>query len=351
MNANYAPPQAPPGNEPGTSRAGRPLPYSGWWAIGGGALVGLLLRLAFWGNAGQAFSAMLGSFIFGAPLLVAAVTVYLAERTAARSWMYYCFAPMLATTLFVLGTLALYVEGWICAILILPLFAVVGGVVGLVMGAICRVTRWPRRSVVGCFALIPILGGAVENLVPSADRERVQTRQIFVAAPPAALWRELVDVRAIRPEEVRDAWMYRIGVPLPLAGAADIRGGEHLRHITMGKGVHFDQVASVWRENERVTWRYRFTPDSFPPGALDDHVRIGGQYFDVVESTYTLTPRGTGTVLSLATRYRVSTHFNWYAGRVGDLLVGDFGGRIVEFYARRAERASQPAAGPAPPDS
>ena len=63
-----------------------------------------------------------------------------------------------------------------------------------------------------------------------------------------------------------------------------MRDGEHLRHITMGKGVRFDQVATEWRENERVSWRYRFAEDSFPPGALDDHVRIGGEYFDLGET-------------------------------------------------------------------
>jgi hypothetical protein len=141
------------------------------------------------------------------------------------------------------------------------------------------------------------------------------------------------------------AWMYRIGVPLPLAGAADVVNGQHLRHITMGKGVRFDQVATVWRENEQVTWRYEFAPESFPPGALDDHVRIGGQYFDIIESTYSLSPRGAGTVLGLSTRYRISTHFNWYAGWIGDFLVGDFGEKIVAFYAHRAERAVQPTAG------
>jgi hypothetical protein len=110
----------------------------------------------------------------------------------------------------------------------------------------------------------------------------------------------------------------------------------------MGRGVRFDQFATTWREGAEITWRYRFAPDSFPPGALDDHVRIGGEYFDIIESTYAIAPRGRGTILSLSTRYRVSTHFNWYAGRVGDFLIGDFEETVLAFYARRAERA-QPA--------
>jgi hypothetical protein len=38
--------------------------------------------------------------------------------------------------------------------------------------------------------------------------------------------------------------------------------------------------------------------------------------------------------------YRVSTHFNWYAGPVADFLVRDFEETILRFYGRRAERAA-----------
>jgi hypothetical protein len=318
----------------------RRLPFSGWWAIGCGALAGLAMRLLFWGDAGGAYSAMLASFLYGSPLLVGLVTVYLAERVERRSWSYYFLAPMLATLLYVVGSLLLLIEGWICAIIIIPMFALLGGLAGLLMGAICRITHWPRASVVGCFAALPLLLGAVEHRIPSESLEREYEHSVFIAATPPEVWRQLVDTRDIRPEEVDDAWMYRIGVPLPEAGAAATEDGAHLRHVTMGRGVRFDQVAVEWLENERVSWRYRFSEDSFPPGALDDHVRIGGEYFDLGESTYSLTPVEGGTRLSLRMRYRVSTHFNWYSGLVADFLIADFSEVILGFYARRAEAAA-----------
>ena len=166
---------------------------------------------------------------------------------------------------------------------------------------------------------------------------------MFVTAPPSAVWRELVDTRDIVPAEVDDAWMYRIGVPVPSAGAGDLVEGRHVRHITMGRGVQFDQIATEWIPDERVSWRYRFTDDSFPPGALDDHVRIGGHYFDVGDTTYSLRADGAGTRLSVRMRYRVSTNFNWYAGPVADFLVGDFAEEILDFYANRAGMRQPPA--------
>jgi hypothetical protein len=138
-------------------------------------------------------------------------------------------------------------------------------------------------------------------------------------------------------------------VPAPLAVRGETRGDGHLRHVTLNRGVRFDQVATTWQKPARVVWRYRFAADSFPPGALDDHVLIGGEYFDIRTCAFTLTPTNGGTRLSLSTQYRVSTHFNWYAGRVGDFVVGDFVETALGLYAQRAERAArrdQPAAAP-----
>jgi hypothetical protein len=340
MTNPYAPPEHPGTPVPlaGAGRRRLPkLPYRYAWPIAGGAVAGVLMRFAFFGDPGNAYSAMLGAFIVGAPLLVGIVTVWLAERIERRTWSYYFLAPALATSLMVLGTLFIMIEGMICAIVIVPLFASIGGAAGLLMGIVCRFTDWPRPTIAGCFAVLPLALGAFEHRLPLPTLERMQDREIHVAAPPSEVWRELIDTRDIRPDEVDDAWMYRIGVPVPRAGAGDVEDGRAVRHITMGKGIRFDQIATEWQPGERVSWRYRFAADSFPPGALDDHVRIGGHYFDVGETTYALTPDGEGTRLTVRMRYRVSTHFNWYAGPVADFLVGDFAEEILAFYARRAE--------------
>jgi len=318
------------------------LPFRGWSPLVGGVLAGILLRLIYSGKAGDAYAPMMQSFIYASPVLVAVVTVYIAETKARRTWSYYFLMPALANILFVVGTLLILIEGWICAILILPLFGLVGGIAGLAMGAICRITRWPRRSIVGCVALLPLITGGFEQRLPLPNRERVATREIVVAATAPAVWRELIDARQIEPAEIDDAWLYRIGVPLPIAGIGDSQGDEHLRHITMGKGIHFDQVATEWRENESVSWRYRFDDDSFPAGALDDHVRIGGHYFDLGETQYSLSDIGGQTRLRIRMKYRVSTRFNWYAGPIADLLVGNFADVVLRFYARRAEYAANP---------
>lgn len=309
-----------------------------WWPLPAGVLFGIALRVIFSGEPGGAYSAMSGSFALLAPIAVSAVTVYVAELRERRTWSYYFWMGAMANVLFAVGTFLIDIEGLICVILATPLFAIVGGVAGLIVGAVFRWTRWMRRAVY-CCALLPLLLGAYEHYIPLPQNVRTIERTIVIAAPPADVWDQLMIASAIRPDEIADGLMYRIGVPLPesaLAGQA--AGGELVRHVRMGKGIRFDQVATDWEVCRRVRWQYRFAMDSFPPRALDDHVRIGGEYFDLLDTEYSLQPHANGTTsLRVAMSYRVSTRFNWYAQPVAALFVGNFEETALRFYARRAE--------------
>ena len=121
-----------------------------------GAIVGIALRLFFSGTPGKPYHAMMSSFTLLVPILVGAVTVYMAERAGRRSWSYYFFAAAAANALFVIGTMVIRVEGLICAVLAVPLFSLVGGLGGILMGAVCRWTKRPRPAIYS-FAALPLL--------------------------------------------------------------------------------------------------------------------------------------------------------------------------------------------------
>lgn len=325
-----------------SDKAVRPLPFSRWWPVVAGALCGVVLRLIFWGSPRYPWSAMHPAFLGVAPLVVGAVTVYVAELSARRSWSYYLFAGMLANVLFVGATMALLIEGLICAILIVPLFAVYGAVGGALMGAICRGTNWPKKSVVYSFSVMPLLLAA---LMPEHAAEPFLgaiERTVVVNADAPTIWRQLLDTRDISAAEVGQAWMYRIGVPVPVSGVASLTPDGLVRDVRMGKGIHFTQHSTQWQANRYVRWTYQFSDDSFPPGALDDHVKIGGQYFDVIDTEYVLKPIGSNsTALTARMHYRVSTQFNWYAKRLASGLIGNFEEAVLGLYAGLATRTQR----------
>ena len=71
--------------------------------------------------------------------------------------------------------------------------------------------------------------------------------------------------------------------------------------------------------------------------ALDDHVKLGGHYFDITDTAYTLVRVGAATELKVEMHYRVSTRFNWYAAPVARLLMSNLAAANVDFYRRRSE--------------
>ena len=102
MDRLYAPSAIP--RSPPTDPLDR-LPFSGWWPLVAGALSGIALRLVFMGKPGGIYAAMMGSFIYLAPLLVGIVTVCMAERRKRRSWAWF-FASLSQSLLAMIALLS-----------------------------------------------------------------------------------------------------------------------------------------------------------------------------------------------------------------------------------------------------
>jgi hypothetical protein len=312
------------------------------WPIVLGASIGMAWRLVFHGNPHSPYNAMMASFAVLVPMIIGAVTVIVAERASRRSWSYYFWGAAGANALCTFFAFLVNIEGLICVILAIPLFVIVGGIAGAITGMICRLTRRSRQAVYG-FALLPALLGGVEQRLPLPQTVLCEERVVRIAAPAAVVWHQLLFAPDIKPEEMHQGWMYRIGVPLPRSAITDAKGGTLTRHITMGKSIHFDQVSTEWASNQRVLWTYRFSKNSFPPQALGDHVRIGGAYFDVLDTEYTLNEVAGVSELHVSMRYRISTNFNWYVRPIAAFLVSNFEVTALQFYARRAEAAGEEA--------
>jgi hypothetical protein len=319
------------------------LPMLKRYPVIAGAVAGVLLRLVFSGPPGSRWSAMAEAFIFIVPIVVGMVTVYLAERQRRRDWVYYAAAPCLATALFVAGTMLIMVEGLICAIVIIPMFALLGAVGGLVMGAVCRLTNWPRPMLYS-FGALPILLASLGSVLPMPAEVGSIERSVIINAPAAVVWRQLNDIDHISPNEMGSAWAMRIGVPLPMSGKTRQTPQGLVRESRWGKRVHFEEVIQEWLPDRYMRWTYRFAPDSFPRQALDDHVVIGGHYFDLIDTSYTLADEGEGGVTRLTTRvqYRISTQFNFYADWAAQFLLGNLCEVGLHLYKDRSERDTTP---------
>jgi hypothetical protein len=321
----------------------KPTSFSPKWKVFfAGAGYGLLMRLLFGmatflntSSPSSPSGPMLLSFVMAVPLLIGAYTVY-ASRLHASSLGFALFAPWLPTLCFVAGTALLLIEGSICIAMALPIFLMMASVGGLLAWLVLK-TMVPRPGAVNALLLLPLLAGYGETQLPLPQAVSQSRSSIYIASKPEVVWGYINHAVDIQPAEMQGGLAYMIGVPYPLEAITQVEGGQRVRKLRWAKDVHFDEPITAWDENRFIRWTYAFRPESFPPGSLDDHVLIGGKYFDLVDTSYRLVPEGEGTRLEIDVHYRVSTHFNWYSGWWGRVLVDDSAAAILRFYKYRSE--------------
>ena len=75
---------------------------------------------------------------------------------------------------------------------------------------------------------------------------------------------------------------------------------------------------------------------------MDEHVKVGGKYFDVLTGRYEILPQSDGRVrLRLTSQERLSTHFNMYAGFWTDAVMRDIQNSILVVIKNRCERQAK----------
>lgn len=314
-----------------------------------GTVYGLAMRLLFGGTGllnAQGKSAaggpMLSAFVLLVPLLIGAITVYMADpkdMSPGKS----ITKPWLPTIAFVAGTAILLIEGSICIAMALPIFLFCASLGGALTYVVLLTVR-PSPGAMSMLLVLPIAVGYAETQIPLPQDTFTAKNSVHIAAKPDEIWRLINNATHITPDEMRGGLAYAVGVPYPIEAVTQGAGGNRVRKLKWQKNVAFDEPITAWDENRFIQWRYAFKPESFPPGSLDDHVVIGGKYFDLIDTSYRLTPEGSGTRLDIEVNYRVSTHFNFYATAWARILVDDAAATILRFYQHRGEQAHQPAA-------
>lgn len=280
---------------------------------------------------------MLTSFLVGVPLAMGFLVGYFAEKMKMRGVVMAGGLAMFSLSLFSFAVGALFREGTICLVMALGLF-IPFMLIGALLSAIFSASK-PDHSgkLSAVMFMLPFAFGSVEQHLDTSTVHQQTERSVYIEASPEKIWKLINFPLEIKPVELKDGIAYKIGVPYPIeARTLDGRVGGK-RQLVWQRGVRFEEEITDWQENRRIAWKYIFTPESFPTGSLDDHVVIGGKYFDLEDTSYTLTPEGKGTRLTVKVGTRVTTHFNWYADLCARYLIGDTAEAILNFYKQRAQ--------------
>jgi uncharacterized protein YndB with AHSA1/START domain len=280
---------------------------------------------------------MLLSFLVGVPFVIGIITGFLAKRRRLAGFAGAGVLSTLSVALFVFAAGALLREGTICIAMAIPLI-LIAALIGAIAGVFMDSAGGPHAPKLLSLALVvPLVGAPLEGELPTDTAKQAIDRSIYIAARPEVVWFHINYPVDIKPGELSGGLAYRIGVPYPIeARTMDARVGGK-RELRWQRGISFQETITDWVPNRYIAWKYDFQPNSFPPGSLDDHILIGGRYFNLEDTSYTLVPEGTGTRLRIHVATSVTTNFNWYAGMWAHFLIGDTAETILEFYKHRAE--------------
>lgn len=304
-----------------------------------GAAYGLMMRLLF-SHASHLFGTGVVSlaFMLGTPFVIGAIVVY-GRRHTELSIGRMLTAPWSAILLALVGSALSLLEGFVCIALAAPLFFIVSSLGGLIMGL---VLRWSNKgtTTLNSILLLPILLTTVEPTVPQQPALLEERVAITVAASPHRIWEEILNARNIRSDELPINFTHWIGVPRPIEGVNIMTPEGEVRFSKWERGVNFSALVTERIPDRSISWRYQFTPQSFPDGSLDDHVKIGGQYFDLYDTTFNLVPVTANlTKLEIVSHYRVTTSVNFYGAPIARWIAHDFMSTILHLYKLRSERA------------
>ncbi len=282
-------------------------------------------------------SLMNASVIILIPFFIGMLLEYLASVNEPNlSFWRASLGAVVGTLLILVVSIFVLREGVICLVMLGPLaFAALFAGCG-VMQLICAYF-WKPSNKIYSLSILPLLLYLV--LPDFSKHEYGQTqREMIIHASPEQVFKAINQIGPIHADEVPNNFIFKMGFPKPIFGMTEQRAEGLVRTIQWERGVQFEERVKAIHPPYLLSWDYQFNPNSFPKGSLDDHVEVGGQYFDLLKTDYQLAKIDAQTTkLVLTIDYRVSTEFNWYSKLWINYILGEFSDVVMTIHKNRLE--------------
>ena len=313
-----------------------------------GVAYGLFARLIFGLNMthGSIFAVMSSSFIVGVPIALGFITVWLGEYREKYSWWRRILMPWEASLICLLCCLCLAWEGLICVFLWIPFVLVLSSLGGLLAG-LARMLFPSDRTKNYCLAIValaPFATAPLENMRIAATEIREVRTQIDIRADAHTIWQQIKTVPLITPREQHFDFIHLLGFPRPLEARLEGEGIGAVRYATFEKEVLFIETVTEWNPDHSLAFTIHADTKNIPPTTFDEHVTVGGAFFDVLDGSYQIEDLGGGQIrLHLSSHQRLSTRFNFYSHLWTEYLMARLQNYILEVIKTRCETTQKTA--------
>ena len=303
-----------------------------------GAFYGILLRLQTHFAWSSPSSIMTIAFLLLGPIVIGILTVRRAEAIEPVSVWQWLLTPWISVCIMLVVMWLFLIEGGICILMASPVALVASSIGGLIGGLWGRFGK-PSGRTLTCVAALPFFLAPAEARLTAPPSTRTVASQILIHASAQTVWQNIERVPAISPSELRPDWTHRIGFPRPIEATLSYEGVGGVRHASFERGLMFIEIVTAWEPEHRLAFGIRADSAHISSTTLDEHVTIGGRYFDVLDGEYRLEPLANGDILlHLTSHQRLSTDFNPYAGLWTDAVMQNLQTSILEVIQHRCEQ-------------
>lgn len=299
----------------------------------------LLLRFVFgestWSGV---FNMMSQTFLFLLPSIVGALTVYFSKIEKVKKFAYRFFAPWIPVFAFVLITLCFAIEGWPCLLMILPIFLLAASIGGLI-GGYFKLRKKDNKLYLSILTLLPLFASPIENYIGAKSTPYKAYTYIDIHASAEKIWDNVTRVKEIDAAQDK-GWLTKLlNFPRPVKAELNYEGVGAYREAIFTNGLVFHETVTEYIDNKRMSFTIKALPHEIPLTTMDEHLVVGGKYFDVLNGTYELERLNDTTCrLHLWSNFKLTTTFNFYASWWANNIMKDIQNNILQVEKLRAER-------------
>lgn len=306
--------------------------------IGIPTLYAIILRLLFGINTwNDLFSVMSISFLFCLPTIVGALVIYFSKVSNVKKFWYRFFIPWLPIFLFLAVTLVFSIEGAACWIMIMPLFLLTSSIGGLI-GGYFKLRKKENKIYISALMLLPLFISPVEQFIGKIPGTYKAYTYIDINASDDKIWSNVTRVRQIETNQDKGWFTKLLDFPRPVKAELNYNGIGAYREAKFTKGLTFHETVLQYEDKKKMVFSIKAYPYEIPTATMDEHVVIGGDFFDVLQGTYELEKLNNKTYrLHLYSYFKLTTTFNFYASWWARWIMKDIQNNILQVEKQRAE--------------
>ncbi len=305
--------------------------------------IGLTIGAVMIGIGVLVFRTYGAALFLGTPLMMAATASYYVNRRAPQSYGASLGLGMLTVSFACLALLLVALEGLICIAMALPLALPLGILGGLLGKAIADTARSNSRGLVAAILILPLVSVGEAWIVRAP--ERMVLTSVEVDAPPAVVWKNVVEFPDLPPDT---SWFAAWGLASPLRATIAGRGVGAIRHCEFTTGAFVEPI-TAWEQPNRLAFDVTEQPPPLKEMSPYDNVHpphLAGFLISTHGEFRLIELPGQRTRLEGRTWYRNAMFPQWYWAPWSDSIIHRIHQRVLQHvqHVTEAELQAQAAA-------